>query len=340
MNNFTRAPGMIYDLGFVISWWHNTDGYMNVFSKLGIQLTDKKLKILNSISFDDKYLKFTNLLFHTDHTRPTFFLTKHMQKYRCFNSVEAFIESFECYDPEQLVIDVLSYYDEYKKTPSEYTDIISSNMTSYVSLMDVSCRTKWELMNLWASPKTTIQYVTAILNEAYKLMTDIMAENQEDIDNHLNRFYELVNNNELLAKIVAYPQINYMLLSDDYVKNITLCYFHEVIVFNYTENYIMYIFLGVNAVNPLFPSNKTKAVFIQVLKALSVETRFEIYSLLKSEAMTLTQIANKFNMPISTADYHLDIMQKAGLLNQKNNGNRMYYFVNIEYIEELIKFYL
>ena len=66
-------------------------------------------------------------------------------------------------------------------------------------------------------------------------------------------------------------------------------------------------------------------------KELSVETKFELYNLLKThpaEDYSVTNLAFRLGITQPTVSHHLKRMQKAGLLSSRKSGKETYYFVN------------
>ncbi|MBI1972125.1 MAG: winged helix-turn-helix transcriptional regulator [Candidatus Aenigmarchaeota archaeon] len=63
-----------------------------------------------------------------------------------------------------------------------------------------------------------------------------------------------------------------------------------------------------------------------VLKALGSETRLVIIKHLKERRMTLTELAARLKMHASTVKEHLDIMSKAGLVEQQDEGRKWKYY--------------
>ncbi len=68
---------------------------------------------------------------------------------------------------------------------------------------------------------------------------------------------------------------------------------------------------------------------IEVIKALSDETRLEILDLLGNNEMNVNEIADKCTVSRPTISHHLQIMKRAGILVSRKEGKEIYYSINI-----------
>lgn len=68
---------------------------------------------------------------------------------------------------------------------------------------------------------------------------------------------------------------------------------------------------------------------IEVIKALSDETRLEILDLLGNREMNVNEIADKCTVSRPTISHHLQIMKRAGILASRKEGKEIYYSLNI-----------
>ena len=81
---------------------------------------------------------------------------------------------------------------------------------------------------------------------------------------------------------------------------------------------------------PLFAG----AIFRDNLVPLNQSTRMEIYSFVKNNPGTQFRgICNSLNLPIGTAQYHLDLLTRAGLLSVFRNGRYKRYFESKRFTE-------
>ena len=76
--------------------------------------------------------------------------------------------------------------------------------------------------------------------------------------------------------------------------------------------------------------------FESSFKALSDPVRRKILQLLKNGPMSAGDIANHFNMTKATISYHLNMLKKADLIDEKHEKNFIYYSLNTSIIEEIM----
>jgi len=74
--------------------------------------------------------------------------------------------------------------------------------------------------------------------------------------------------------------------------------------------------------------NKINSIDIEVIKALSDETRVEILNLLRNGEMNVNDIADNCRVSRPTISHHLQIMKRAGVLSSIKDGKEVYYSIN------------
>ncbi|MEX0920017.1 MAG: metalloregulator ArsR/SmtB family transcription factor [Candidatus Pacearchaeota archaeon] len=67
---------------------------------------------------------------------------------------------------------------------------------------------------------------------------------------------------------------------------------------------------------------------LQILKALSDETRFKIVKFLSRGEKCVCEIFPHVKRTQSTTSIQLDILRKAGILDSKRDGKKIYYFIS------------
>ena len=81
---------------------------------------------------------------------------------------------------------------------------------------------------------------------------------------------------------------------------------------------------------------------VEVLKALSDETRIEILELLGNQEMNVNEIASHHTISRPTISHHLQILKRAGIVESRKDGKEIYYSVNhytlTTLAQELLKF--
>lgn len=72
------------------------------------------------------------------------------------------------------------------------------------------------------------------------------------------------------------------------------------------------------------------------LKALSDPTRRQILELLKDGPLPAGEISGKFEMSGATISHHLNILKKAGLIQDTKKGTFIYYEINTSVMEDIL----
>ncbi len=77
----------------------------------------------------------------------------------------------------------------------------------------------------------------------------------------------------------------------------------------------------------------TNAVF----RALGDPTRRKIVKLLRKQALTSGEIADRFPTSWATISRHLGVLKDAGLITAERNGNSIIYELNATVLQELVE---
>lgn len=75
--------------------------------------------------------------------------------------------------------------------------------------------------------------------------------------------------------------------------------------------------------------------FQDVMKALADPTRREILNILKSGALSATEIVDRFSMSAAISK-HLSILREAELVRSRRDGKYIYYELSASVIEEVL----
>lgn len=77
--------------------------------------------------------------------------------------------------------------------------------------------------------------------------------------------------------------------------------------------------------------------FKLTFKALNDSTRREILELLKKGEMNAGEIAENFEMSAPSISHHLDILKRAGLIENQRDGQFIVYSLNTSVLDEIIQ---
>ncbi len=87
---------------------------------------------------------------------------------------------------------------------------------------------------------------------------------------------------------------------------------------------------------------------VKLLKALGQENRLAIFELLRRQELacdggeggcSVGDIAQQFNLSLSTVSHHLKELKEAGLIKCEQRGQYSYCLVNAEAVQELRRFF-
>ena len=76
-----------------------------------------------------------------------------------------------------------------------------------------------------------------------------------------------------------------------------------------------------------------------IFKALSDETRRKILTMLSEKDLTAGEIANVFNQSWPTISYHLEVLERVGLIASERKGRNIFYSLNTTIFEEMLVFF-
>jgi ArsR family transcriptional regulator len=77
---------------------------------------------------------------------------------------------------------------------------------------------------------------------------------------------------------------------------------------------------------------------ISVFKALSDETRFKIFEMLKGGSLCACKILEKFNFTQPTLSYHMKTLTDCGIVECIKKGTWCHYNINKEKVNEIKKY--
>jgi len=73
--------------------------------------------------------------------------------------------------------------------------------------------------------------------------------------------------------------------------------------------------------------NRIKNKAVLIFKALSCETRIEILKILSNERLCLCELADRFDIDVSTISRHISELVRVGVLNEKKEGTRKFFSI-------------
>lgn len=73
--------------------------------------------------------------------------------------------------------------------------------------------------------------------------------------------------------------------------------------------------------------NRIKNKAVSIFKALSCEKRIEILKILSNERLCLCELADRFDIDVSTISRHISELVRVGVLNEKKEGTRKFFSI-------------
>lgn len=74
---------------------------------------------------------------------------------------------------------------------------------------------------------------------------------------------------------------------------------------------------------------------LEVIVALSDETRIQILEIIGKSDLNASDIANKCTLSRPTVSHHLQILKRARILESRKEGKEIFYSVNMDKLKEL-----
>ena len=74
------------------------------------------------------------------------------------------------------------------------------------------------------------------------------------------------------------------------------------------------------------------------LQALSDPTRRKILELLKKRDLSVSDIADNFDIKLPSVSHHLSVLKQSGLVTFQRKGQELIYSLNLSVFEEVIKY--
>lgn len=84
--------------------------------------------------------------------------------------------------------------------------------------------------------------------------------------------------------------------------------------------------------------NMDRSKCIEILKALSDDTRLEIFEILQNEKLCACKILERLNITQPTLSHHMKILCECEIVIAEKNWRWNYYSINCKTLNELIKY--
>ncbi len=117
----------------------------------------------------------------------------------------------------------------------------------------------------------------------------------------------------------------------------TYCSLHTYSAYGETRDGNYMIFLGIDGDEVIQEYTSVEINLYELGRILYDETRLKILEMLSEKPMYCAEIAKKLGLKNNSTLYHLNMMEKQKLIIPSPTGKKLYYTININYIDSLKK---
>ena len=334
MNNtkyiFEPEKGKIYDLFTSLSLSTMYERLESRYS-MGEYLVSKDISKSYSriYSFIKENSVGLNLFFFSQKDGENFFQKKFKDELLRFSSIEEITERLKREEPEDLVVELLSFYDS-KNDFSEYLykSIVSNKQQfkDFLNGLKLSSEIKWDFTNFVDSPGETVNKLVDFLLSAYKeieaeyklndkILKEYYAKIKADFDSQKEEF--------LSGKTSLYDDLKDELDFDTIHFIITM--FPPFTIQYLYNNRELNVYLGYGFENKLYVQTKVKPSEPKMFKAFSDKTRFKILQMVSEREYYANEIGSSLGVPMSSLSHHLEILSSSGIVSKRNQGKKAYF---------------
>lgn len=257
-----------------------------------------------------------------------------------FETPDAFIEYLKGCSLKKLKTEMLTYYDCFRHSASFYGELFvdRKKLTEYLAGIRELHGLRLELIRFFEDPGPVLENIIRILTLAKPMVEQIHRVKSQQIEMMAEQWNEKCNNPVLTFR----GDIDDIKISTKSLSRIMF----SVSVVNPYVCYILrkraglYLCLGLDYENAR-SANTGLCEYVDlfsVAKALGDELRFEVFELLNSRDMYLTEIAAAFSLPPPAISYHINCLVNARLITIRTQGRRIYYSVNRCYLNYVARF--
>ncbi len=275
-------------------------------------------------------------------TKPSFFVLLFNDLISTTDSFDEIISAFKSLDTTELLIKLLSYYDTDNNFSDLFFKCLSKNKeatTEYLSSIDVPVDIKWQLAGFVSMPELFKKKILELLEICYEEVNKEYELNQD----YINKYYKKME--DMVGQIDAnkddffnnHPPLN-DLSPDLYYSSIQFA----VSLFSpYSIEYTTYssninVFLGYDFEKMNLMDNAHAINQMDLFKSFSDNTRYGILSMVSKERLSAGDVAERLNTSPSSITHHLDILERANMLNRKSQGKRQIFSIKKNSIKHAI----
>lgn len=260
------------------------------------------------------------------------------------NDFDTFITRFKESDKGKLVEGLLNFIYNENKERNLYQIIIKEDQKGVIDLINalpLEMAVKWDIIYFIYNTAEIIDELAEIFVKMYQRLEAIYndnAENFRNIERDIEtKLLKLEKGNTPFKEIV---ELQKQIDLNEY-EIITL-YFSIIAEFTLqweeASKKELCICLGLNYARSV-DMNMAKVYWREInalLRALSDETRQKIYSMLCEKEMFTAEIGDELGIVPSTMAYHMDLLEKANILDKRYFSKWIYYKVNKDKVDRIL----
>lgn len=324
--NYLKEPGFVYDL----------------ITMIVIVLNNAEFKRKNLYKEED-FMFFENIINQcskiSDDILPFFYIEKNNSSFMstyCLMSKNN-ISSLKNYTINNLISEI-SDTEQLKNSLSEYYfGSVNKNNNNYYDLI--------ENTNYNHNIKYRLTRIFSDIPKASKMLIDYINKLVPVLENIYSGFDDIIN--ERINKISDEKRIKAVLEAQKFNNSINDDIYFSICIISRYATYCMKIgneillILGEESINNIdekkdIEENNYNIDIFSFGKAISDQTRFKILELLKGNKEIYTsEICELLNISLTTVSYHLNMMLQEKLLKTRNEGRKVFYSINQDYLSVL-----
>jgi DNA-binding transcriptional ArsR family regulator len=239
------------------------------------------------------------------------------------------------------IINTIILIDEEVETSKNSSDILESEIISFINNLNINSKYKWNLLLLVQNPKKYLSEFTEFIKGFSILFNSLYNPMVEKINEVGVKLAKLLQENprENIQKL-TFNGINYNVIENEscdfyvsyfspYSLRISNKETKTIMIWGY---YLEDAFYKLNRINQDKLSQRVK-----VFKALGDKTRYETLKLISEGISSLKDIANTLNVSSATISYHINEFFTSGIVSLDKQSKKTGYIIDYHRLNEIIE---
>ena len=230
------------------------------------------------------------------------------------------------------IVDVYNTENDSSKPPY----LTDSDFFAWISISDIPNEDKYRITHCYLQFEACYSYLYQLMEQAGNIIRSYYDQLQPFVDTLLETINKGVNNeqSEFLSslanvkleendEVIIYPSLSLsaMIFFSDFMD-------HNIVVLGFVLSELWQ--------NNAIDWHKNLRI-VELLKALSDNTKFSILIKIKDNKLYSSQLASMLNLSGATVSHHMSGLHILRLVNIEKRGNRVYYSLNKEVLASYLK---